>query len=546
MAAAGCGALSCEAGNLPLVGLDVRCRIDALACRTIVKQVFHNSHDEFVEATYIFPLPGRFAVTECKMFVGERAIVAELQERSQARANYDRAIASGRRAAIAEEERSETFNLRVGNIPPGQEVSVELTLVGMLSVVEGEAALRIPLVVAPRYVAGSPLDGPSVGAGVSPDTDEAPDASRVTPPTLLPGFPNPVALSVEVEIDLAGLACDGWREAMRSSLHSVFVGDGQPCIVRLMPGERVDRDFLLRFPILPRAVQSLLEYSPPPANNAAGAGVFAVTIAPPAKPTGHARPRDVIFVLDRSGSMSGWKIAAARRAVARMIDSLRDDDRFRLMAFDERVETHGQTADWLAATDRNRWRAAEWIAHIDSRGGTELAGALQAALRPLATFGMPASRDTMVVLITDGQVAGEDSVLRSITGLNLGRLPRIFTLGVDRAVNASLLTRLAKLGGGLFELVESETRLDAVMERFHREIGSPVLKGVTIEPLDFDLVSNSLTPPKAVDLFADRPLTIYGRVAGNRETLRLRVAGQLADGDSARRSCTSVGSCVNS
>src|SRR5262245_29618343 len=200
LAAGGIGALRSAAGNLPLARLAIQAQVAGLACQTSITQVYRNPHDEFVEATYIFPLPGRFAVTDCSMRVGGRVIKAELQERSQARANYDRAIRAGHRAAIAEEERSETFSLRVGNIPPHEEVTVELTLAGTLAVSAGEATLRIPLVVAPRYVAGMPLDGPSVGSGTAADTDAVPDASRVTPPTLLPGFKSPVALSVEVEL----------------------------------------------------------------------------------------------------------------------------------------------------------------------------------------------------------------------------------------------------------------------------------------------------------------------------------------------------------
>jgi hypothetical protein len=149
---AGIGALSAGGHNLPLRRLAIRSRVSGVHCQTTIAQVFANPLREFVEATYIFPLPGRFAVTACTMHVGGRVIEAELQERSQARATYNQAIAAGHRAAIAEEERSETFTLRVGNIPPLEEVTVELTLVGSITVDHGEGTLRIPLVVAPRYV----------------------------------------------------------------------------------------------------------------------------------------------------------------------------------------------------------------------------------------------------------------------------------------------------------------------------------------------------------------------------------------------------------
>ena len=122
----------------------------------------------------------------------------------------------------------------MGNIPPREEVVVELTLVGPLPVSDGEATFRFPLVVAPRYTPGMPLDGPSVGTGVTPDTDQVPDASRVTPPVLLPGFPNPVALSLQVELDPPGVGAGDadWTRRIRSSLHSVLTAAGPPWTVR--------------------------------------------------------------------------------------------------------------------------------------------------------------------------------------------------------------------------------------------------------------------------------------------------------------------------
>lgn len=526
MPAAGFGAMETAQGSLPLKRLGVRSRVDGLACRTVITQVFRNLHDDFVEATYIFPLPGRFAVTACKMRVKDRVIEAELKERSQARADYDRAIREGHRASIAEEERSETFNLRVGNIPPDEEVAVELTMIGVVSVVEGEATLRIPLVVAPRYIPGQPLDGPSVGAGTAVDTDEVPDASRITPPTLLPGMPNPVELSVEVVLDPGELTTDiAWKEQIRASLHSVLVSQESPFKIRLQSGERINRDFILRWPVLQNNIQTTADYSHADAHQA---GTFVVTVMPPRATEIAARPRDVVFVLDRSGSMDGWKIVAARRAVARMIDSLHDEDRFRVLAFDNLVDS--PCSEWQDATDQHRWQAAEWIANVDARGGTELGGALRAAIQPFAAFGMPESRDAVVVVVTDGHVGGEDSVMRTIESLGLPRLPRIFTMGIDRAVNASILAKLADSSGGTFELVESEKRLDRVMERFHRDIGSPVLTDIKIEPLNFDLIQGSQTPCGACSVFADRPLMLFGRIAGPRKTLRLRVTATRADG----------------
>ena len=153
------------AGGLPLRRLAVDGRITGLLYRLTVAQTFVNVHADPLEATYIFPLPARAGVTRFQLRVGERVIEGVLKERGAAREEYDQAIQQGHRAAIAEEERPEVFTMRVGNIPPGETVGVELELAGPLAVADGEATFRFPLVVAPRYIPGVPLDGPGGRSG---------------------------------------------------------------------------------------------------------------------------------------------------------------------------------------------------------------------------------------------------------------------------------------------------------------------------------------------------------------------------------------------
>src|SRR5690606_22892507 len=187
---AGFGSLRTERGNLPLKQLQVSAKLAGLVAETRVRQTFVNTLGVPLEATYVFPLPDRAAVSSFRLEVGERVVEGVLRERGAARREYDAALASGHRAAIAEEERPGVFTLRVGNLMPGEEASVHLVLEGPLPYEAGELTYRFPLVVAPRYIPGAPLDGPQVGDGTALDTDAVPDASRISPPVLLPGFPN--------------------------------------------------------------------------------------------------------------------------------------------------------------------------------------------------------------------------------------------------------------------------------------------------------------------------------------------------------------------
>lgn len=525
----GFGALATDAGRLPLVEMQVRSVIVGLVAHTTLRQTFVNSFDRPIEATYIFPLPDRAAVTGFRMEIGDRVIDGVIKERGEARADYDQALADGHRAAITEEERSGVFTVRVGNLMPGEQGSVRLTLTGPLPYSDGEVTFRFPLVVAPRYIPGAPLPGPagprgaSVGDGVAVDTDAVPDASRITPPVLLPGFPNPVRLALEVSVDPAGLALG----APRASLHTVEQLEGGR-LLRLHPGERLDRDFIVRFALGDESVGSALSIA---ADDGGEHATFALTLVPPAGAARADKPRDVVFVLDRSGSMSGWKMVAARRATARMVDTLGDRDRFSVYTFDNVVEAPPAFAGFelVQATDRNRFRAVEFLAGVDGRGGTELAEPLRLAAERLR--GGYDDRERVLVLITDGQVGNEDQILRRLGGEL--RNARVFTLGIDRAVNEGFLRRLAALGAGSFELVESEDRLDDVMDRVHRRIATPVLTELALEAEGMELDRASIAPARLPDLFAGAPVVVTGRcrLAGPPDAAAVRLRARDAVGE---------------
>ncbi len=523
----GFGSLSTDKGNLPLEALDVRVSTTGLASHTVLTQRFHNPYAEPLEATYIFPLPDRAALTSLRMTAADREIDGVLREREQARQQYDQAISEGKRASIAEEERPGVFTMRVGNILPGEQVSIRLTLAGRLAYEDGLATFRFPLVVAPRYIPGTPLPGGSVGSGVESDTDAVPDASRITPPVLLPGFPNPVALSIEAELDPAGLPL----ASVESSLHTVAVEelDNGRLRVRVHPGERADRDFVLRLALgSPDAVTSSLVLAPDERTDVPadfGSGSFALTVLPP-NPTVKPKPRDVVFVLDRSGSMGGWKMVAARRATARIVDTLGSADRFTVLAFDNTVEPPAHLpSGMVSGTDRHRFRAVEHLAKLEARGGTEMLRPLLEAADLLAADGD--ERERALVLVTDGQVGNEDQILRELAPKLRG--VRVHTVGIDVAVNEAFLRRLASLGGGHYELVESEDRLDQAMEAIHRRIGTPLVTELRVEGDGLDLVPDTLAPARVPGLYAGAPLVLTGRYQGKPDGA-LRIVGQQADG----------------
>jgi Ca-activated chloride channel family protein len=291
--------------------------------------------------------------------------------------------------------------------------------------------------------------------------------------------------------------------------------------IELGVGQRMDRDFVLRWhpQAVGAAVTPVLTAAP---DDAPGEGTFQLTLFPPHLPEA-GRPRDVALVLDRSGSMSGWKMVAARRAVARIVDSLGSGDRFAVLGFDTVVERPATLGEGLVdASDRHRFRAVEFLARLEARGGTELLHPLRDALGLLRAA---PGRDRVLVLVTDGQVGNEDQILRDLS-TELASV-RVHTVGIDQAVNAGFLGRLAVVGGGRCELVESEDRLDEAMDLIHRRIGAPVVTGLRLEAQGFDI--DQVSPSRLSDLHPGTSLRICGRYRGTPD--KISVTGQRPDGE---------------
>lgn len=494
---AGFGGLKTFRGLLPLTELDVQARLDGLLARTRVRQTFVNVHAEPLEATYLFPLPDRAAVTGFRLEVAGRVVEGELKEREQARREYAEAMKAGRRASLAEEERPGVFTLKVGNLPPGESARVTLTLVGPVAFADGEASYRFPLVIAPRYT-------PSVSA-----PSPLPGIEEVSPPVLLPGLPNPVRLNVTVESHASGLPANDFRCSLPALAEW---SDTEPGLrrFRVLPGERLDKDFVLRFRVAADAIVTSLACQP---DESGEGGTFALTVVPPASAGAAQKPRDLVFVLDRSGSMGGWKMVAARRALAQIVDTLTPADRCTVLAFDDRIEQPRLGDDGLVpATDHFRFRLTEFLAGIDARGGTELAQPLERALVLLGS-GRPGRR-RLLVLLTDGQVGNEDQILGRLGTELREQQVGVFTLGIDQAVNEAFLRRLAALGGGSCEVVDSADRLDEVMKTVHRRLGDPVLTKLELAGEGVSIAADSLSPARLPDLYPGAPLVLLGRYKG--------------------------------
>ena len=455
---------------LPLQQVTVRATLAGSWCRTVIEQRFANPYDAVLDAVHLFPLPEDGAIIEAELRAGDTVVRAECRERGEAERTYAEARTAGHRAMLVTQERPDIHTLRVTNLPPRTEVIVRLVIVETLDAEDGEVRWRFPTTIAPRYLPGMPTG--QDGTGVLPDTDRAPDASRLQPPLRLAG-----GTRLDLEVHIAGEPA-----SVTSSLHAVRMSFEGGLRVAPSTSATLDRDFILS-----------VKWGQPTVAGVRAWTDGTHTLVQVDGPTGivpPALPRDAIFVVDISGSMEGTKMDAARRALAAALHGLAPGDRFRLLAFDDRVEAFAP--GYSSVDDRTLAKADAWIARLHARGGTEMLPAIQAALDGVR----PEGRVTTVLFITDGQVHNDQELIAAVAGRARGA--RFFTLGIDTAVNGALLKRMARVGGAACTLTTPDGAIADVVARIEARLGAPLAADV--------VVSGDPAVPEPGILFAGRPM----------------------------------------
>jgi Ca-activated chloride channel family protein len=461
---------------VPALATDVELRIAGIVARARVSQTFRNPTDRWLEAVYVFPLPETAAVDHMTLEVGGRVLEGQVREKEAAKREYRAARDDGKAATLLEQARPNVFTISVANLGPGEEARVRIELQDTVQVDASGFRIRFPMVVAPRYEAGPP----------------APGERRVVPVVLHPddGPVNPFRLTVELD---AGFPV----AEVGSASHAVLVTDLAASRRRIVTGDYADRDFVLAWKpepgTEPRAV--LL------AEADGDEGFALVLVTPPAGPaTPETLRREVVFVIDTSGSMAGESIAQARRALQLAIAALGPDDRFDVIRFDDDFAAlFGAPAPADAA---HREEAQRYVAGLEAEGGTNMEPALRAAL----ASDTGAGDLRQVVFATDGCVGGEEALFAAIrTGLGRSRL---FTVGIGSAPNGHFLTRAAALGRGTHTFVASPGEVDARMGELLAKLAQPVLSDLELR-LDGALET---WPDRIPDLYAGEPVVVAARV----------------------------------
>ncbi|MCP3370255.1 marine proteobacterial sortase target protein [Bradyrhizobium cajani] len=499
------------------LGTDVDITVSGPTLRARVTQAFRNPTKDWVEATYVYPLATDGAVDTLKMVVGDRIIVGDIKERQQARVIYEQARRAGQKAALTEQERPNIFTNSVANIGPGETVLVQIEYQEPVHQSGDEYSLRVPLVVGPRYNPApivQSVDFRKDGSGWGATTDPVPDRDRISPPVLDPAKNAPVnPTSITVRLN-AGFALG----EVKSHHHNVKVEsrDDTTRVVTLADGAvPADRDFELTWkPAAEKApsVGLLREH-------VGDADYLLAFVTPPSAGQAAQKPlpREVVFVIDNSGSMGGTSIVQAKVSLTYALGRLQPNDRFNVIRFDDTMDVLFPAS--VPADAAHVAEATSFVSALQARGGTEMVPAMRAALSDkLGDTGMV----RQVVFLTDGAIGDEQQLFETITAMR-GR-SRVFMVGIGSAPNTYLMTRAAELGRGAFTHIGSVEQVEERMRGLFAKLENPAVTSLSAR---FSESKADVTPAIIPDVYRDEPLVLAAKLdklAGS-----LEIKGRVGD-----------------
>jgi Uncharacterized protein containing a von Willebrand factor type A (vWA) domain len=486
----------------PLKHTDVKADITGFIGRVTVTQDFVNNASDKIEAVYVFPLPPNSAVSDMSMLVGDRRVKGAIKRREEARALYEAAVARGQVAGLLEQERPNIFTQSVANILPGEKVRIMISYVQTLKYEDGNYSFDFPMVVGPRYIPRSTTDG-----------------QRISPPVTAQGTRAGHDISIAVNVD-AGVPID----AVHCLTHDVTVDRPGPsrAVIRLKDHATLpNKDFIVKYDVAGKKIEDTVL-----THRSSRGGFFTLILQPPERVrVEEVTPKELVFVLDTSGSMMGFPIEKAKESMRYALEGLNPRDTFNLITFSG--DTHILFPNPVAATPENLATAKRFLETRSGSGGTEMMKAIRASLE--GTHQQDHVR--VVCFMTDGYVGNEDEIIREIrTHPNA----RIFSFGIGSAVNHYLLDKMAEYGKGEVDYVGLQDDGSAAARRFHERVRNPLLTDVTVEYAGLQV--NDVFPNRVPDLFSAKPVVITGRYerAGKGTiTLRGNLAGKAYKRDIA-------------
>lgn len=517
----------------PLKHTEVRAKIAGNLSRVEVSQKFENPFTQPLEAVYIFPLPAEAAVDEMEIKIGDRTIKGSIKKREEAQRIYEKAKQEGRTAGLLEQERDNIFTQSLANIKPGEEIKVTIRYTDSLKFLAGDYEFVFPMVVGPRYIPGTPLDEmPVSGSAPAPmtvnsDTDIVPDASRLNAPILPAGMRSGqdigVTLEIEVGVPIRNVNSPSHQlqiEYFDSPQTSPTSEQKNGLKVRVQLGNTdtiPNKDLIVRYQICGQETQSTVLTQADERG-----GHFAVYLIPAIEyKTDEIVPKDVVFLVDTSGSQSGAPLQQCQALLRQFIHGLNPADTFSILDFSDKVRQLSKQP--LPNTAENRQQAIAYINKLCASGATEMLGGMRAAI----DFPSPSGRLRTVVFLSDGYIGNENQVLAEVQQ-HLKSGNRLYSFGAGSSVNRFLLDRIAEIGRGISRIIRHDEPVNEFVEKFFQQINNPVLINLEIT-WQGEGENPVIYPSIAPDLFAEQPLVLFGK-KGDRQAGTLQIKGVSAGG----------------
>ncbi len=463
---------------------DVDYEITGAIARAKVKQRFRNSSALSAEGIYVFPLPEKAAVDHFRMLIGERIIEGQIEQRTTAKKIYERAKSAGKKASLIEQQRPNVFTTALANIAPGEEITVEFEFQQILDYKDKTYRLRFPTVVGPRYHPGQP--------SIQDLTNPAPDATSVyteTDPVNNSNSPIRIHILLDAGVSLYDLS---------SSYHRININQTSETRYSISTiGEDIaaDRDFELLWKPQLNASPQLSAFN----EKIDGENYTMLTLLPP--DLSHLQQkvpaRDVVFVLDISGSMAGTSIEQAKASLITALDGLSLIDRFNIVWFND--DAGKLFPDAIAATAQYKKYAKRFIGNLQADGGTEMLPALKLALSEHEEF----SRFRQVIFLTDGNISNEADLFDVIDRRLANN--RLFTIGIGSAPNAYFMREAASRGRGTFTYIGDVNEVQEKTIALFKKLETPALINIR---LDLDHDRYEIFPSIIPDLYAGETATI--------------------------------------
>ncbi len=466
---------------LAATATDVEIEVSGLVAHARVRQRFFNGGKDFLEGRYRLPMPADAAVFAMRIELDGRLIEGVVREREEARIEYEAARSAGMATALVERQAADIFSTRVANIPPGAEVAVEIEYFQSVGYADGEFQLVFPLTVRPRY-----------GSTLARDLSALLDASEMAADTA--GITLPARIDVRLAAGIPVLEPS-------SSSHAIEVVQQGGRFEIHTRDQRIpaDRDFVLSWAPQPGKSVNAASF----VEEINGERYLSVMLVPPTL-EGPRLPRELILVIDSSGSMMGSAWTGAQRAAHFALAQLKPGDYFNVVDFDSTATALSPMS--LPINAQTRATADEFIDTRSADGGTEIAGAIDTALA------LPEinAKVRQLVFITDGAVGNEAEIYRQIASKQTDA--RLYMVGIGEAPNRAFLRRSAELGRGFAEIIASTDNIDSALRSLFRRIDAPVLTGIKVQwPGEVEA-----WPRQVPDLYAGEPLWLSGRLrAGN-------------------------------